>query len=203
MGIGFAVVEKPMSHDVLSHHCPCLWYFATSICVPQLFNWSGSRLLYNRSWLKANGVICDIDFSNCPTINSLDVFKEWCRKILRNIFLHRFKTVLVVLPCCTYCWCAAYSRWVFNNSNSASNCASNCANNCGNNAQNNAALRSGLFGSVGPLGKGNKLFTRKKFCQPAGTKCIKRFSDMMKHICFDAFHIKVGWYNQCYCYENK
>ena len=52
-----------------------------------------------------------------------------------------------------YCWCRmthpASSRWVFNNSNSASNCASNCANNCGNNAQNNAALRSGLFGSVG------------------------------------------------------
>ena len=52
-----------------------------------------------------------------------------------------------------YCWCRmthpASSRWVFNNSNSASNCASNCANNCANNAHSNAALRSGLFGSVG------------------------------------------------------
>ena len=59
-------------------------------------------------------------------------------------------------------WCVAYSRWVFNNSNSASNCASNCANNCGNNAQNNAALRGGLFGSVGSWWKGKLLYRGKK-----------------------------------------
>ena len=52
-----------------------------------------------------------------------------------------------------YCWCRmthpAYSRWVFDYSDSASNCASRCARNCGYYAQHNAALRSGLFGSVG------------------------------------------------------
>ena len=52
-----------------------------------------------------------------------------------------------------YCWCRmthpAYSRWVFDNSSSASRCASNCANDCGRNAQTYAALRGGLFGSVG------------------------------------------------------
>ncbi len=52
-----------------------------------------------------------------------------------------------------YCWCKmthpAYSRWVFNGSNSASVCASNCAYNCAYNAHSHAALRSGLFGSVG------------------------------------------------------
>ena len=51
------------------------------------------------------------------------------------------------------CWCRmthpASSRWVFNNSSSASYCASNCANGCGYYARNRAALRSGLFGSVG------------------------------------------------------
>ena len=52
-----------------------------------------------------------------------------------------------------YCWCKmthpAYSRWVFNNSYSASSCPSNCAIYCGNYAQGSAALRGGLFGSVG------------------------------------------------------
>ena len=52
-----------------------------------------------------------------------------------------------------YCWCRmthpASSRWVFNNSHSASRCASLCANNCGRYAQSSAALRGGLFGSVG------------------------------------------------------
>ena len=52
-----------------------------------------------------------------------------------------------------YCWCKmthpASSRWVFNNSSSASHCASNCASYCARDAHSNAALRSGLFGSVG------------------------------------------------------
>ncbi len=52
-----------------------------------------------------------------------------------------------------YCWCKmthpASSRWVFNNSRSASACASTCADYCGGSAQNYATLRSGLFGSVG------------------------------------------------------
>ena len=52
-----------------------------------------------------------------------------------------------------YCWCKmthpASSRWVFNNSDSASGCASHCAHYCASRAHSDAALRSGLFGSVG------------------------------------------------------
>ena len=52
-----------------------------------------------------------------------------------------------------YCWCRmthpASSRWVFNDSRSASDCASNCAYYCAGRAHSLAALRSGLFGSVG------------------------------------------------------
>ena len=86
MGIGFVAVEKPMSQGVFFASESVLRYFYRICVFAPTVLLVGEPFVIQQVLPKANGVICDIDFSNCPTINSLDCKYRMMQKVYVYIF---------------------------------------------------------------------------------------------------------------------